>query len=87
MHGIENFVPITKVKSKLLGMVRELHDKDSAFAITKNGVPEAVLISFGKFEGLLETIEVLADLEAMAQIKNSIEDVKQGRLIDVEEAI
>lgn len=86
MQTIESFVPITKAKAKLLDMVRQLHDTDDTIAITKNGVPEAVLLSMKKFEGLLETIDILADPEMMRQLKGSAKDVKAGRLIDVEKA-
>ena len=75
------------MKSKLLDMVRSIHDKDDTFAITKNGVPEAVMISMNKFEGLLETIEILADQEAMAQLRDSIQDVKRGRIVDADKVI
>ena len=68
MQTVEKFIPITQAKSKLLDMVRSIHDRDDTFAITKNGVPEAVLISMSKFEGLLETIEVLADQNAMVAL-------------------
>lgn len=87
MQILENFIPITQAKSKLLDMVRSIHDKDDTFAITKNGVPEAVMISMGKFEGLLETIEVLADQDAMAQLRASQEDVAQGRFVDLDEIL
>lgn len=86
MQTIESFVPITKAKAKLLDMVRQLHDTDDTIAITKNGVPEAVLLSMKKFEGLLETIDILADPEMMRQLRGSAKDVKAGRLIDVEKA-
>ncbi|MCK9264219.1 MAG: type II toxin-antitoxin system Phd/YefM family antitoxin [Deltaproteobacteria bacterium] len=86
MQTIESFVPITKAKAKLLDMVRQLHDTDDTIAITKNGVPEAVLLSMKKFEGLLETIDILADPEMMKQLKGSAKDVKAGRLIDIERA-
>lgn len=86
MQTIESFVPITKAKAKLLDMVRQLHDTDDTIAITKNGVPEAVMLSMKKFEGLLETIDILADPKMMKQLKGSAKDVKAGRLIDIEKA-
>jgi len=86
MQTIESYIPITKAKAKLLDMVRQLHDTDDTIAITKNGVPEAVLLSMKKFEGLLETIDILADPEMMKQLKGSAKDVKAGRLIEIEKA-
>ncbi len=87
MQTIQDYVPITQAKNKLLDMVRSIHDNDNAIAITKNGVPEAVLISMEKFEGLLETIEILADDAARAQIKQSRDDVKHGRLVDMKDLL
>ena len=86
MQAIETYVPITQAKAKLLDMVRQLHDTNDTIAITKNGVPEAVLLSMKKFNGLLETIDVLADPAMMEQIRASSQDVKAGNLIDLNEA-
>lgn len=86
MQTIETFVPITQAKAKLLDMVRLLHDTNDTIAITKNGVPEAVLLSMKKFEGFLETIDILADPEMMRQLKGSDKDVKAGRFVDLDEA-
>jgi antitoxin YefM len=86
MQTIETFVPITQAKAKLLDMVRQIHDTNDTIAITKNGVPEAVLLSMRKFEGFLETIDILADPGMMKQLKGSAKDVKEGKLIDLNEA-
>jgi len=86
MQTIETFVPITQAKAKLLDMVRQLRETNDTIAITKNGVPEAVMLSMRKFEGFLDTIDILADSEMMKQLKGSAKDVKAGRLIDPDEA-
>jgi antitoxin YefM len=86
MQTIETFIPITQAKAKLLDRVRQIHDTNDTIAITKNGVPEAVLLSMKKFEGLLETIDILADPEMMRQLKGSEKDLKESRLIDLDEA-
>ena len=86
MQTIETFIPITQAKARLLDVVRQIHDTNDTIAITKNGVPEAVILSMAKFEGLLETIDILADPEMMAQLKGSAKDVNEGRLIDLAKA-
>ncbi len=86
MQTIESYVPVTQAKAKLLDMVRQLQNTNDTIAITKNGVPEAVILSMQKFEGLLETINILADPETMRQLHGSAKDVKAGRLIDIEDA-
>ena len=77
MQTIETFVPITQAKAKLLDIVRQLRDTNDTIAITKNGVPEAVMLSMKKFEGLLETIDILADPEMMKQLKGSAQALLQ----------
>ena len=86
MQTIETFIPITQAKARLLDVVRQIHDTNDTVAITKNGVPEAVILSMAKFEGFLETIDILADPETMRQLRGSAQDLKEGRLVDLEEA-
>jgi antitoxin YefM len=82
MQIIEKYVPVTQAKTKFLDMVRELKNTDETIAITKNGIPEAVVLSMTKFNCLLETIDILSDSWAMEQMHNSAKDIKAGRLID-----
>jgi len=82
MQPIQQYIPVTKAKSMLLDLVRKIKDSDDAVAITKNGVPEAVLISMKKFQGLLETLDILSDEKAMASIRTSIRQANKGMWID-----
>ena len=85
MQQIQEYVPVTKAKSMLLDLMRRIKDSDNIIAITKNGVPEAVLISMRKFEGLLETMDILSDEKAMASIRRSIREADKGKWIDFDE--
>jgi len=84
MQPIQDFIPVTKAKGQLLELLRKIKNSDDTIAITKNGVPEAVLISMGKYEGLIETLEILADEKAMQSIRKSIKDAGQGKWIDLD---
>ncbi len=85
MLTIQEYIPVTKAKSSLLDIIRKIEGSDDAIAITKNGVPEAVLLSMKKFEGLLETLDILADEKAMKSIKKSIKEAQQGKWLDFDE--
>jgi antitoxin YefM len=86
MQIIQDYIPITKAKTDLLNLIRKLEDSDDTIAITKNGVPEAVLISIKKFNGLIETINILSDAKAMKSLKKSIKEAKQDRWLEFDEA-
>ena len=85
MLTIQDYIPITKAKSKLLDIIRKIESSDDTVAITKNGVPEAVLLSMSKFEGLVETLEVLSDEIAMKSIRKSIKEAREGKWLDFDE--
>ncbi|NQT57207.1 MAG: type II toxin-antitoxin system Phd/YefM family antitoxin [Desulfobacteraceae bacterium] len=85
MQPIQEYVPVTKAKTMLLDMVRKIKNSDDAIVITKNGVPEAVLISMDKFQGLMETLEILSDEKAMKSIRRSIQEADKGMWIDFDE--
>ena len=85
MQAIQKYVPVTKAKNILLDLVRNIAKSDDTIAITKNGVPEAVLISMNKFEGLLETLDILSDEKAMASIRKSIRQAEKGGWLDFDE--
>ncbi len=82
MRQIQQYIPVTKAKSMLLDLVRKIKVSDDVIAITKNGVPEAVLISMKKFQGLLETLDILSDEKAMASIRTSIRQANKGMWLD-----
>jgi antitoxin YefM len=85
MQIIHDYIPVTKAKSDLLNLIRKLEDSDDALAITKNGAPEAVLISMKKFKGLLETIDILSDEQAMKSLRKSIREAKGGKWLEFHE--
>ncbi|MCK5420298.1 MAG: type II toxin-antitoxin system Phd/YefM family antitoxin [Desulfobacterales bacterium] len=85
MLTIQDYIPVTKAKIKLLDIIRKIESSDDTVAITKNGVPEAVLLSMNKFEGLVETLEVLSDEKAMKSIRKSIKEAREGKWLDYDE--
>ncbi|MFC1876763.1 type II toxin-antitoxin system Phd/YefM family antitoxin [Thermodesulfobacteriota bacterium] len=85
MLTIQDYIPVTKAKSRLLDIIRKIESSDDTVAITKRGVPEAVLLSMNKFEGLVETLEVLSDEKAMKSIRKSIKEAREGKWLDFDE--
>ena len=76
---IDNYLPITKAKARFLDVVREIHERDSTVAITKNGIPETVMLSMEQYESIRETLSILADEKTMAQLRASIQEEREGK--------
>ena len=82
---IQDYIPVTKAKAAFLDIIRKIEGSEDAIAITKNGVPEAVLLSMKKFEGLLETLEILSDEKSMKSIRKSLIEAQKDRWVDFDE--
>ncbi len=85
MSEIQKFVPITKAKNELLELIRQVEKEDSTIAVTKNGVPAAVILSMDKFEGLLETLDILSDEKTMKSLKKSLRQGRAGKWVSYDE--
>jgi len=81
MPQVDQFVSVTEAKNRLLDLIRRLKTKHEIVAITRDGVPTAVLLSMDQFEGLMETIEILADPRAMRSLRRSLKQAEAGRWV------
>ncbi len=81
MAPIDRFVPITQAKDRLLDLTREIEQGDDIVAITRNGVPAAILLSPARFEGLLETLEILGDARTMKALRRSVRQAAAGKWV------
>jgi antitoxin YefM len=85
MDQIQEYVSVTLAKAQLLDLVRRLHNTGDAIAITKNGIPEAVLLSMEKFQGLLETLDVLSDEKTMKSLRKAMREAEKKKWISEDE--
>ncbi len=83
---IEEYIPVSSAKARLLEILRKIEEQHGKVVITKNGIPKAVLINYEDFEGLLETIDILSDVEMMKGIKKGLQDIRAGRAVSLKEA-
>lgn len=71
-------LPISEVKTQLPKLVNGVAERDDEIVITRNGRPAAVLLSMDHYEGLQETLDILSDPKAMAQLKRSEAYFRRG---------
>ena len=83
---IDQYVPVSTAKAQLLEIIRRIEDEHGKVVITKNGLPKAILISYEDFEGLIETIDILADSVTVEGLRKGLKDVKAGRVVGIDEA-
>jgi antitoxin YefM len=85
MKDMSTYIPISKAKSDLLEIIRRLENVEDAVAVTKNGVPAAVILSMEKYQGLLETLDILSDEKAMKSLRTSLRQARKGKWVKYDE--
>jgi antitoxin YefM len=81
MPHVDRFVSVTEAKNRLLDLIRGLKSRQEIVAITRDGVPAAVLLSIDQFEGLMETIDILSDRQAMRSLRRSLKQAEAGQWV------
>ena len=79
-------LPLTEVRDHFTSVLRGVSDIYDRGVITKNGKPEAVLMSYEEFEGWLETLEIMSNPEAAKKIRKAREETKKGKVVSFEDA-
>lgn len=78
--SIAENLPLAEVKNRLSEVVAEVEAQHGRVVITKHGRPAAVLMAVEDLESLEETLAILSDPEAMADLEEARRDVAAGRV-------
>lgn len=65
-------LPISEVKTHLPELVDMVEARDERIVVTRKGKPAAVILSYGEYERLRETLDVLSDPAMMRQLHKSL---------------
>jgi antitoxin YefM len=78
-------IPLADVKARLSAVLDEVRDTHERVVITRNGRPEAVILSVADLEALEETLDILATPGALEQIRQAEDEIARGEAIDADE--
>lgn len=74
-------MPISEVRGKLPELIKKVISMGKHLIITRNGKPEAVMLSPEEFE----TLEIKADQKLLRSILRAEEDIQKGNLFSHED--
>ena len=77
-------IPLAEAKKQLSAIVKDADEKFDRFAITRNGVSKAVLMSSDEYEGLLETLDILSRKEEREAIARAKTQVRKGKTVSLD---
>jgi antitoxin YefM len=67
-------IPITEAKARIAELADRVAREHDHFTITRNGRADVMLISVAEYESMQETLDILSDEEALADLRQSSED-------------
>lgn len=71
-------MPLSEAKARLSELARRVRQQHERITLTRNGEPEAVLLSVDDLEGLDLTLEILGNSDAVARISESLDALGRG---------
>lgn len=82
---MSDVLPLAEVKAKFSEMVDRVEQQHDRITVTRNGRPAAVLMSADDLAALEDTLELLSDPTAMAEIERARRDVEAGHTVSADE--
>ena len=83
-YGTEQ-ISIAKARAMLSQLPELLSNDNQAMAVTRHGKPVMAMMSWDLFESIMETMDIMGDPDLMAALRQSVEDVRAGRFIPLEQ--
>ncbi len=78
---MEREIPITSARHELTSLPERLAEEPGAVAVTRRGKPVLAILPWDFYESIQETLEVLADEELMAGLRQSLRELSKGKTI------
>jgi prevent-host-death family protein len=79
-----SIIPLSEAKAKLARLLTEVDELGERVIITRSGRPVGVLLPVDEYEGLLETLEILADPELSRAVRRGLAEAEAGELVEHE---
>ena len=78
-------IPLAYAKARLSAVLDEVRDTHDRVVITRNGRPEAVIISVSDLQAIEDTLDLLSTPGALDEIREAESEIARGEAIDADE--
>ena len=77
---MNKFMTATEARKNFYAVIDEAEHPGVAVAITHEGMPKVVVMSFEEYQGWQETMEITADRELDKELTEVMKEIKAGKL-------
>jgi antitoxin YefM len=72
--------PLAAVKAHFSQVIDDVAGTHERVTVTKNGSPVAVILAVDDYESMMETLEILSDRQAVAEVREAEQQMAQGEV-------
>lgn len=76
---------LSEIKARLSEVVDQIEREHDRVVLTRNGVPAAVLVSPADLQALEDTLDLLSDRSALAEIETARREVAASDVVGADE--
>ncbi len=80
----QEILPASEARSEFFNLLDKIHRLRRKYTITKEGRPQAILMSTEEFEEWVETLEILSRPSTVKGIKKGLKDLKSKKFVSHE---
>jgi prevent-host-death family protein len=85
---MEQIIGITNARNNIKEIIDSISDKNETYIVTRDSIPEAVLISYSKYTENKKLIEKIAELQyenSMKKSKSQLKEWLQQKGVDIKD--
>ncbi len=75
---------ISETRKRISSLEQELKHEET-ISVTKHGKEVLAVMRWDTYEAIAETLEILADDESYGELKQGLEQLRKGELVDLED--
>ena len=72
-------MPITEARHALTALPERLSASHETVTVTRRGKPVLAIVPWEEYEALIETLDILADADLMADLRQGIKEAEAGK--------
>lgn len=76
----KKFFNASEARARFLELLDSIQHNHDRVIVMKSGKPQAILLSYSDWEGIVCTMQLLSNPAAMEKIHSGVDDLKSGRV-------
>lgn len=72
-------IPVTQARQNLFALLDGVSSSNKSYTLTRDGKPVAKLVNIEEWEGLLATVEIMANQDHQKELDGAIKEVEEGK--------